>query len=366
MDERIIMTKKNDFIENKNEKAITILSYGRCACTGLTFDTLPINTRSKIERKTYDEFNKDLNNNLLKTKCLILTREINTYSILLAKLCLALGIPYYYYTDDNFFELGITAKTDENINFLKSAKACILTSTALVNYFKENNFNDIFYSVVPAISEEQKREVVINLEKYNEPKQINFLYASNNRFDGVLNMSNVFIELAKEYSVKFFIFPRNEKIDELKEFHLLCAQNNIKIEYMEAYENHGLFIKRIADLNIHFIIHPESFTNPLFTLNHKYKTLNFLLNAYLSSSLIFVPNLYPYSELNKEGLISDIVYSNADEVYARIKKILHNPDLAKKLFRALEKYCLTNFDPKINENVILEILEKSTKKIVQQ
>lgn len=340
-----------------NEKHIILIVHSKCACTGLTFNTLPEETRKKIEIKTYAEFNQDIKNNFLRAKAIIFSREMNLNTLLLTQACISLKIPYYYYVDDNLFELGIVPKTADTLNTIRHAKACILTSDALIEYFKENNLHDKFYSVIPAISDEQKQELEINLDKYDNPKQINFLYASNNRFDGLLKMSEVFIKLTKEYSVKFFIFKRMEPANQILEFEKICSENNIEIEYLDAFEDHRLFIKKIASLNIHFIIHPQGFTNYLFTLNHKYKTLNFLLNAYLASSLIFVPNVEPYSKLKQAGMISNIVYDDNDEVYAKIKEILSNKDFAKDLFNALEKYCLTNFDPKINEKVILEIFE---------
>lgn len=353
----ILKNKFSNFFWYNIKKLITVLVPVESACTGFIFDTLPKETKNKIEIKTYEEFNNELEKNLLQTNILIFAREINFSTILFAQLCTAFKVPYYYYTDDNFFELGIVPKTDEIINFIKSCKACILSSNTLIDYFKENNLNDNFHLVVPAISDEQKDKLIINLNKYDKPKQINLLYASNHRIDGILKMSNVFIELAKEYSLKFFIFQRMERMDELMEFDKICSQNNISIEYLASYSDHRLFIEKIANLNIHFILHPQSFNNDVFTLNHKYKTLNFLINAYLSSSLIFVPNLEPYSELNKEGIISNLVYNNSDEIYTKIKEILNSPEYTKKLFESLQKYCLTNFEPKINEKIFLDIIE---------
>lgn len=344
--------------EYKDSKFIFALIAANIASTGIILDTLSKEVKDNLVVKTFTEFNESLHDNFSKAKALLFTRGINITSWAYAQLCNTYNIPYYYYTDDNFFELGFIEKSEDNFNFIKSAKGCLLSSDSLINYFKEYNLNDNFYFVVPAISKQQKKYLKINLDKYKNPRQLNFLYASNHRFDGVLKLTDIFVKLAKEYAVKFFIFTNGEQFDEMRIFSRICAQNNIEIEFLATCHDHGLFIKKIAELNIHFILHPQSFNNELFKSNHKNKTLNFLINAYLSSSIIFASNLEPFSKLKSEGILSNLIYDNPNEIYDKIKEILNNYQYAKELFGALEDYCLKNFDPKINEQVFLDILEE--------
>lgn len=347
--------------QNTDTKTIQVIVNEKCAATGFVFETLPKNLRGIVEIKTYQEFYQDIKNNFLRAKAFIFSRDISILTISIGDACKGFKIPYYYYSDDNLFELGFIPMTNQVINFLKSAHGCILSSNALIDYYKENNLNDTFYLVAPAISEELKQELKIDLNKYNSPKQINFLYASNDRLDGFFKLSDIFIKLAKEYSVKVFIFKRRGVKDiQFAEFENLCLENNISIEYLEFCIDYNIFIKTIAKLNIHFVLHPQSDCKE-FKINHKYKTLNFLINAYLSSSLIFVPDIEPYSKLSTENEINNLLYNTADKVYAKIKSILKDPEIAKNIFNELEKYCLNNFSPEINEKVIINIIKSLNK-----
>lgn len=341
--------------EYLNMKFITFLIRGEIPSTGLLLNTLSKEVRDKISIMLMGEFRKDMHATLSRSKAIIFSREIDILTLTYANLCRAYGIPYYYYTDDNLFDIGWTPKTEENFNFIRGAKACIVSSEALIDYFKENNLHDKFYLCVPAISQMQKQDLIVNLDKYKNSKQINFLYASNHRFDGVLKMKDVFISLAKKYFIKYYIFFQGEQPNEMNEFNEICMQNNIEVEFLSPVSDHRDFIKKISALNIHFIIHPQSFDNQWFLINHKYKTLNFLLNAYLSSSLIFVPNLEPYSRLKNQGLVSDLLYDDSNEIYNKVDKVMEEFEYAKNLYSALENYCLTNFDVKINEKMFTDI-----------
>ena len=107
------------------------------ASTELYFTSLPEKLREKIiilPNIAYYQLNYfDL---FLNARCIIFSRLIREQYITLANTLLNIGIPYYYYTDDNFFVLGIDKSTIEQKNFVKDAKGVLVSTKTLQEFFE--------------------------------------------------------------------------------------------------------------------------------------------------------------------------------------------------------------------------------------
>jgi dTDP-4-dehydrorhamnose reductase len=356
-----------------DEKYIVVFSVIYDASISLVFGSLSPELRKKIvfvDQVMFDADPDFYGRVVARANAVIIARVINDPYARPAMICAALGVPYYFYTDDNMFELGIQRLDERSIGLIRGASGVITTSANLEEWFRARGMGRRFMSANAAYSAAQRASIPPVGEKFSNPPHINMLYASNHRVDGLVGMFGVFRNLVKDYRLKFYFFLRTHDAqpEYLEEFRRMCRNVGIELEILVVqfvcnWLPHERFINQIRGLGIHFYVVPGS-ENKLFQINHMNKTLNPLLNAWLSSSIPVFPDIEPYSELKRHAGVKHCVCDSDGKAEAMMRRVLSDKAFASEVLDGMERFSLEHFSPDANAGIVSDILAAHASKRV--
>lgn len=325
------------------------------ASTELCFDNIPSKWRQKIIiLSSLDYLLTGYPSVFLNARAVILSRSIIEDYFIAVEFLKLLGIPYYYYSDDNFFVLEKLSpeKKKKNSNFINSAKSVLVSTEALASFFIENKIHDSVRVLNPIVSQEQIGTRNRELNHYKNSKELNLIFGSVDRVDWYYKFSDNIGILADKYKVTLNIFVSDEKIK--AKYREIFNDKAITLVFHDLEYCHNVYVNEVKKIKAHFFIHPMSL-NKVYQKNYSYKTMNMLINGYLTSSLIILPNTVPYSFLAKEKNLGQLLFNSSDDIPLIIDTIMSNPLLAEELLDEQEAYCSTHFGYEKNVSIIEEI-----------
>ena len=286
----------------------------------------------------------------------VFSRFISDAYLIFADVCRRTGTPYYYYTDDNFFELKMQRFSGEIRRFLRGAAGFLFSSPLLADFFRAKGFLQESRMMMSLTF--GKRLVSFDAVRFQNPSELRFLFASSMRTDGLHDFFGVLEKLKAAHKIKFFIFSRNEQERERQAFLKRCAETGIETEILDFEHSYEAFIEKVASKKIHFVLHPAG-KNEQFAANVKYKTLNFMAVGAYASAFVFVPDIFPFSRVKDDYGLDALCYAAPDQVGETAERILTDRDYAAKLFRGQVELCEKELDPNVGEAVLREILENA-------
>ena len=295
---------------------------------------------------------------LKNASAVVFCRYVSENYLTYAEACRRAGTPYYYCTDENFFDLGMMSFSHDLKYFLDRASGIMVSTAPLQKYFEERGFSEI-QRVVPVVF--RKSETFLDDGRFKNPKELGFLYASNMRMDGLTEFREVLKDLRRKYKIRFFIFDRQQQHQEMTAFAEACKQDEIEVKIIKGERSYDAFLNKLKPLPIHFILHPEG-KNDEFRNNCKNKTLNFIATGVYASAFVFVPDIFPFSRVRDEYGITGAVYKQPKDIEEQIERLLSDKAYVHAWFNKEVSLCEKEMNPETNDRLFLKLLEASPSK----
>jgi glycosyltransferase involved in cell wall biosynthesis len=350
---KLIQEKK--IINSSNDYIVVISEYD--ASYSLTFSYLPEEIEKRIITIPYlSIINFGYHDLISNANAVIFIRKILDLSIELSIKLTDIQVPYYYYLDDNLFEIFPEYKSGEKLNFINKANGVLVSTEELKNYITTEKINDNVIILGPTIETLIDNFDNCSLSHFDDIDEINFCFYGNSRFDGLCNLIPALSELGQNFKINLYCFSRVENFD-CDKISNLCKKNNITLKLVESEINFQLFINKLKALKIHFVIHPEG-KGHLIKMNYKYKTFNSIIAPALSSSIILLPDLEVYKKLN----LPQLKYKDNESFILLVKKLLNDKDFLKNTYLEQRKICIDIFNNKNTYEVVKKIIHTPKKK----
>jgi hypothetical protein len=260
-----------------------------------------------------------------------------------------LGIPHYYYLDDNFLVLNkenpeLAVFTIENVRKeLTPFRGVLAASQALADFLSENKIHPKVHYLPPVMPPNQWMDYSILPEKPAGVTRIGFMGGSHRHKEFMEFVFPAIRRLAKDRAVELVI-GGDDKID----------NNNypeIKIYHFPFNTSYRLALGRMQSANIDILVHAGSDTR-----NNPYKTHNTLLNAWALKALPILANQPPYEDIENLGL--GLLCNSTDEWYENLYKGVSDPTLVSQIQEFLHRYVIENFSGLKNLEVLNSITQE--------
>ncbi len=258
------------------------------------------------------------------------------------KLFSKMGIPIYYYTDDNFIEASKDFNSDVLIREvaslttaknLKKFQGVFLASQGLLTYFKEKNLHDNLKLLEPIIDNTQLKGIS-NVSEKRKEISIAFLggsFRNTALFDYVLPAIK---RVSEKTYVKFYV-PENE-IEKLMKYY----SDNLEVIIIPRSISLELTLAKYKEKKIDIQVHcGENIRNNL------YKTENGLLNSVQLGAVFISSNIAPYNLVKNQEEIYLLAENTIDDWYKRLVSLI-DVEYRKELYSQAYEYCIHRYNKK--------------------
>lgn len=260
----------------------------------LVFDVYP----DRVVFVSMQDFEKDFYKYTAGAKAIIFGRDIPCTNIV-NKLDI-LQKEYYYYSDDNLFiipEFQATHGCKAAQDFLSKASGMIASTPLLVDEFKKLFKKDVQLATC-TIPHELQSSYDMNLNKFdNIGDTIRIGWCSAGKEDGLIAMKGDLVALAKMLNKKIELFCFSWGTAEKKLKNAFHGASEIKFIFNGLDLCYSHLLNKMRDFNPHFLIHTH--TNVWADI-YKYKTYNYLINAWYLNAVPFITIRPPYEKIKKD------------------------------------------------------------------
>jgi hypothetical protein len=262
------------------------------------------------------------------------------------------GIPCYYFLDDNFVALGelggdfsyLRPYTDDALRRRLRGFAGVLLSThALIDYFRRRRLhsNQIYYP--PIARKPAWKETPPAPPKPAGTTRIAFFGGSHRLPALQEQVFPAIAEIAREHPVELFAAGMDEGS--------APVPGNLKTVCFPHDPSYDIALARMTACEIDLLVHPNSDTP-----NDAYKTCNVLISAWAMGAVPLVSDAPPYTGLAGRNVA---VLCGRDPRSWRdaVRGCAEDPRLRESLRRDLDAYCLGHYGGRENVAVLQVILE---------
>jgi hypothetical protein len=343
-----LQSKENDLPDSYNGKYILVIAEAMTASLELLLSGLPSRLKEMI---LYRLPNMVDDKTLLESSCVLFIRSsFNAVEQKLLARCYKYKVPVYYYFDDNFWEIPSYSSNKHSIYFsvkragafFKDFAGLVTSSQPLYNFASEFFPAEKIRITYPIICNDTNVIMKDNFEGYTFAF-IGGIHRLPSLREVVFPAIN---SLVDKFRIRFIFAGFTSDI-------LADLSSKVERVFIEQTYFYTSFIEKLQSYKIDFLIHPST-PHP----NLKNKTLNAILNAYVLDAVAILTDLPPYSDI-KEKQIAMLVNNTSSEWYDAISTLLGDKDLYRSIKANNCKYSLTEFSPRRNEDVILDIIKES-------
>ena len=335
-------------------KQVLVVTRDFSASTMLCFSYLPLDPSYQVRIVMPGTWSIG---ELSRASCLIIVREFKFFSIWVAA-AKSLGIPIYYFLDDNFTELQakevLGLDEDFSISALKdrltSFSGVLLSSRNLLAYFEDNVIHHNLLYFPPSYCGQQ----AVTTDNKNDEFDISIAIAGGSHRHASLQnlLFPALVQLARKgKKIHLIIGGMDQKtLDAVgfeKHSHLVVTCLPWEIDWKRA-------ILSLALYNPDVLVHPYSNTT-----NNAYKTLNCALTAHLLNAVLIVPNSPPYTDpAFSEGVVTVDVSRGPKAYIEAFQLLLSTPDCWQGYKDRNSSFCGQIFSGEENACVLKNILSK--------
>lgn len=263
-----------------------------------------------------------------------------------------LGVPHYYYLDDNFMILTeeipeLREYTKEKMKIeLASFSGVLVSSQKLADFFLENNIHSKIHVFPPVVPHQKWLDSSIAPQKPLGVTRIGFMGGTHRHKNFLDFVLPAILRLANEHKIELIIggdieIPSNDF-------------PQLKIYQFPFDMSYRLSLGRMQSANIDILIHAGSNTR-----NNPYKTSNVLLNASVLGAFPLLSNQPPYEDAEELGLGLLCEADNSNDWYENLSKVVSDTELNIRVNRNLQQYVAENYSGSQN----LEVLKNIRKEI---
>jgi glycosyltransferase involved in cell wall biosynthesis len=260
-----------------------------------------------------------------------------------------LGIPHYYYLDDNFTILKselleYKRYTIENLKKeLVTYKGVLVSTQALADYFTEHNIHPSIYTFPPIAPPQRWLDSSLIPKKPAKTIRIGFLGGPHRHKEFRRDVLPAITRLAEEQALELVI-GGDLKISTEQYPQLRIYQYPFDLSYRLALGH-----MQSADIDI--LVHAGSIT-----LNNPFKSLNVLLNAWVLKAFPILANQPPYEDVEKLGL--GLVCKDSDEWYKNLCRVVSQSELVSQVRENLSLYISESLSGKKNLEVLKAVAQE--------
>lgn len=341
------------------DKSIFVLTQRHDASTTLCFDYLPRAVRGSM-RIIRSQGGFPLSE-LAHASCIIVVRHFDVHGDWIDA-AVKLGIPMYYFIDDNIMELVLKESYKDIEDFslnairlkLRNFSGVLVSTSRLAEYFEANLLHKnvcifpISYAASPPKLPVAKRKTGAGLTIAS----VGGKHRHRGLKDYVLPaLRQIADKTCKIHIVVGGCFP--EDYDNFKEIGI--QDENFEITLLPFDVDWNRAVLQISEYNPDIVVH-----SPSQTANNKYKTLNVALCAYLLNALLVVPNDEPYDTPEFDASAIRVEPSQEPRAwFLALKEIISTRETWDRYKQANATFCRTHFSGEQNLIVLNEILENA-------
>lgn len=339
--------KENNFLEENGHILIVTISYNYS--TTSYFDHLPEFYQQRVRIISPENWSPE---EMIGASAVIFIRMLPFFKEWI-EYARKLKIPHYYFLDDNLilkrnelqYEKKLDFFTETNVhNTLVSFSGVLLSTQALMEYFKEKGLHENIYYFPPVFNYTALCENFGLLTKKEKVFRIAFCGRENHSKVFKEIVFPAICEFAKNKIVELFLSGMEENS--------LQPANNLSIYYFPFEVSHDLMLGRLSSLKIDIIVHPN-----LWTMTDQYETLSIFLDALNMGAIPILSTGPPYVPFEHEKM----AFFCEDNKNSWLKAILYaydNPEILKQKKENMEAFCQKNYNGESNFKVLREILKK--------
>ncbi len=280
--------------------------------------------------------------------CVIMVRSLTVASIW-KEYAKKLGIPIYYFVDDNLPSVSKYIKdykdyTIENVRtWLMDYDGVLASSKELAKYYTKRNIHEKTYCFPPVIGS----LLYENKTKFSDKEAIFSIafIGSSFRNESLIHCVWPAIgELAAYTKIKFCC-PDDSALRSLGD-----SSSNISVTYVPRTMSLDQMLLKYNNLNVDAIVHPGPDIE-----NNRYKTLNLLLNAVQLGAVLVVPDRPPFNQVeDRERLFVSIKDDSPQGWCNGLKRVL-DKEIRREMVKKSTEFCLSQYAGEQNQLVIDEI-----------
>jgi hypothetical protein len=319
----------------------------------LIFDGLSPVIRDQIDIFSPFEPLEAINTHIAGAAAVLVARDIHVHALQeVAKRCLALRVPFYFYTEDNFWILARDFpefswfSTEEARTLIASAAGVVVSSDALANFVIEGGWHKNILRCSPALMPDLIPQAPPWWSRIKGPRSELRLVAA---FSG---------GGFREAGMRCFVGPALSEVSAQVPTQLIVrAGNPIGLNSAVQIIEAGFYLD-FREFILHWRAYkPQALLQPRGdTLNAPYKTANALLVSYLLGAVPIISDEAAYTDVDeRHGVLR--AADDAKEWATALRRLL-NPSEKRKLFGRLETWCKQVFNPTLNEQTVLTLLGK--------
>lgn len=357
-----------------NGKRITLLIAGGnvMACSSINWMRLPYSDQYSLFFSAIGCYDYS---NWIYSDAIIIERDLSSAIDPILKWAARMGIPCFYYIDDNFrilendyknTSLALSMKNEAKYTTKErfSQFAGIFCSTeALREFFETKVQYHTCFSIIPPIYDEKQCQEYHPISKHI---RIAF-FGGSHRAPVFFEMASPAIErLSKDHSFEVY-FPDDalrQYIDENRdkeweiikegvsgEIHLRI---NKHLEYISFHRTSSLNdgLRSLEEKNIQFLIHAGSCIG-----NNRYKTANALLNAVSLGAVLISSDLPPYSAFSSMGEQICYLSENTTEAWEKVILEAITDTKHEQIFQAAKRFCKQTYQAERTQKGIADMLQ---------
>ena len=246
-----------------------------------------------------------------------------------------IGIPCYYFVDDNFIELSEDYPENSDFKLLASEttkeklekfSGIILSTKSLVEFFNEQNLHKNLILLEPSIDENNIYTRVFEEKTQYTIAFIGGAFRNKVLIDCVLP---ALCKLSKKVPLRF-CYPSDDSID-LSKF----ASNTLKIVSIPRNLSLNATLNQYKKYDIDIQIHCGEHIR-----NNIYKTKNALLNSVQLGAVLVTSACKPFTNYNGDETTYITCENTEDAWFHTLENLLTNLEARKTLYKEAHAYCI--------------------------
>lgn len=284
--------------------------------------------------------------NLCGARAVIFVRDLTEYSLWIER-CRELNIPHYFFLDDNFGELAFDEHFPEYRPWqdldgirktLSSFSGVLLSTPALVDWFRTNNMHPNLIEYPPVL-----HEITTEEQSKVPPRHGDFrivFIGGSHRREALLEWVVPALErLAKNRPITLVVsgVERNDFVQ------VSCP--GLTVVPIKGSPSYAQLLQRLLGADLDVLVHPGS-DNP----NNSYKTINVCLNGVILNAAVVTSAIPPFT--NATEPILRTCSNDIDDWFRVLDELMQHPDQIETLRQCNQAFCERNYSGSLNLAVL--------------
>ena len=330
---------------------VLVVTGSHDASTTLYFDHLPDEVRARVRLVYPGAFHPQ---EMIGASAVVFVRHLTNIAGLLPWIELAarLGVPHYYFLDDNFIVLSKEPEHRDELgeytpdwvrDRLRSFAGVLLSTESLREYFRRERLHETLFLYPPIAQRPRIEDADAFARKVPGALRVAFFGGAHRVGPFVDVVVPALARAAREFPLEVVAGGSGEGLGALSQ-----AARVLTVPFETSYD---VALSRFANAEIDVLCHPNSET-----ANNPFKTLNVLISAWAMGAVPILSDGPPYDQLRGEDVA--VLCPNASEAWLRaLRGLRRDPASRRRTSERLDRYCRTHFGGQENVKAIRSILQ---------